>query len=326
LNENRDPRYAWWCSKPTNVEEVSVVDLNTFIVSVFCLVDDRLKESERRLRARGPRPKLSDSEVITIEVVGEFLGIDTDKGIYEFFRRHYGEWFPALGEVHRTTFLRQAANLWAIKEKLWQWLLHDELLVGGEQSLLVIDSFPIPLCQKSRSYRCKIVRELAGRGHDGNLGKFLGMRAHVLVCWPGVMVRVNVAPAEVHDLHLAERLLEGMGRGWVLADRNYWSPLVAEQLYEREGGPLLMARFKMANETEKERGLRWPRWLVGKRKRIETLFSQLVARYKMKKVWARDSWHFRSRFLRKILSHTIAVLFCRREGISPLSFWQLLTD
>jgi hypothetical protein len=32
--------------------------------------------------ARGPQPALSDSEVLTIECVGEFLGIDTDKGLY----------------------------------------------------------------------------------------------------------------------------------------------------------------------------------------------------------------------------------------------------
>jgi hypothetical protein len=35
--------------------------------------------------------------VLTIECVGEFLGIDTDKGLYEHFRRHYRDWFPALG-------------------------------------------------------------------------------------------------------------------------------------------------------------------------------------------------------------------------------------
>ena len=56
--------------------------------------------------------KLSDSEVLTIEVVGEFLGIDTDQGLYTYFRRNYPEWFPALNTVHRTTFCRQAANLW----------------------------------------------------------------------------------------------------------------------------------------------------------------------------------------------------------------------
>jgi hypothetical protein len=97
------------------------VDLSTFIVAVFCLVDDQLKG--RRIRQRGPTPMLSDSEVLTIEVVGEFLGLDTDKALYRYFRRHYAQWFPALGKVHRTTFARQAANLWKLKEELWQELL-----------------------------------------------------------------------------------------------------------------------------------------------------------------------------------------------------------
>jgi hypothetical protein len=302
------------------------VDLSTFIVSVFCLVDDRLKG--RRIRRRGPAPKLSDSEVITMEVVGEFLGIDTDKGIYAHFRRHYGEWFPALREVHRTTFARQAANLWKLKEQIWQHLLEHELGLAQEleRPLLVVDSFPIPICKKSRSYRCKVMRELSARGRDADLGKFLGMRAHVLLSWPGLIVRADVCGADVHDTHPAERLLEGMGRGWVLADRNYWSPVLAEQLRDLEGGPTLMARFKRKGESERRRGLAWPRWLSAKRQKIETVFSQLVSRFNMKRVRARDSWHFCSRFIRKILSHTVAVAFCRREGVSPTRFWDLLTD
>ena len=124
----------------------------------------------------------------------------------------------------------------------------------------MIDSFPIPVCKKSRSYGCKVMRELSDRGRDTNyLGKFLGMRAHVVIVWPGIIVRTNVCGANVHDLHLAERLLEGIGRGWVLADRNYWSPTVSEQLHDHEGAPTLVARFKQQNKTEKERGLVWPR-------------------------------------------------------------------
>ena len=68
------------------------MDLSTFIVAVFCLVDDQLKG--KRIRQRGPTPKLSDSEVLTIEIVGEFLGLDTDKALYGYFRRHYAQWFP----------------------------------------------------------------------------------------------------------------------------------------------------------------------------------------------------------------------------------------
>jgi hypothetical protein len=44
-----------------------------------CIIDNWLKG--QRLRQRGSQPKLSNSEVLTIEVVGEFLGIDTDQGL-----------------------------------------------------------------------------------------------------------------------------------------------------------------------------------------------------------------------------------------------------
>jgi hypothetical protein len=63
------------------------MDATTLLITVYCLVDEWL--AGRGLRQRGPRPILSDSEVLTIECVWEFLGIDTDKGLYEHFRRHY---------------------------------------------------------------------------------------------------------------------------------------------------------------------------------------------------------------------------------------------
>ena len=68
-------------------------------------------------------------------------------------------------------------------------------------------------------------------------------------------------------------------------------------------------------------------WLVQeKRRRIETVISQITERYRAKRVWARDRWHLTSRFLRKVLSHTIAVYFCQQVGLSPLRFAELLTD
>jgi hypothetical protein len=76
--------------------------------------------TEYPLRQRGFSPKLSDSEVLTMEIVGEFLGIDMEKHIWQYFRRQWSPWFPQLGS--RSTFVRQAANLWCskhiIQEKL----------------------------------------------------------------------------------------------------------------------------------------------------------------------------------------------------------------
>lgn len=101
------------------------MDLDDLIVSVYCLLDDELGEwlSGESLRQRGPAPKLSDAEVLTIEAVGEYLGFSQDKAIFGYFRHHYAHFFPALGYIRRTTFVRQAADLWKAKECLWQRLL-----------------------------------------------------------------------------------------------------------------------------------------------------------------------------------------------------------
>jgi hypothetical protein len=298
-----------------SAEGVSFVDLSTFIIAVFCLTDDWLKD--KKLRQRGPSPELSDAEVLTIEVVGEFLGIDTDEGLYEHFRHNYGEWFPALKGVHRTTFLRQAANLWVVKEMLWKHLL-GQIRFDPEVSL--IDSSPVPVCHFARAYRCRRLAEESAFGYDEMTKQtFYGLRVHLRVCWPGVIVGVELAPANAHDLPLAEELLED-AKGWALGDRNYWSPDLTKRLGGR--GLRLLAPYK-SKKKEKER---WPRWLVQKRRRIETMISQLVERYNAKKVWARDRWHLTSRFLRKVLSHTMAVYFCQQVGLSPLRFSELLTD
>jgi hypothetical protein len=292
------------------------VDLSTFIVSVFCLIDDRLKG--RRIRQRGPTPKLSDVEVLTIEIVGEFLGMDTDTGIYLFFKRHYGEWFPTLGEVHRTTFARQAANLWKVKECLWQELL---LLVPHDPAFALVDSMPLPACLFARAYRCKRFRGEAAFGKDTLLKQtFYGFRMHARVSWPGVITRLSVAPADAHELSVLPELAERTS-GLVVGDRNYHSPKTEEEL-ARMGVALLAPYSSKKRDPNPERSA----FLSRLRYRIDTVFSQLVGRYSVKRVWARDTWHLASRLLRKVLSHTVAFLLNHNSGNQPLQLSKLLVQ
>ena len=126
------------------------MDLSTFIITVYCLVEDELR-GRPRLRQRGHAPALSDGEVLTMEIVGEYLGLDTDTGLYRYFRRHYGVWFPALRRIDRSTFARQAANLWARKGELWQAVSER---VAHDPALSIVDSFPIPVCRFARAPEC----------------------------------------------------------------------------------------------------------------------------------------------------------------------------
>lgn len=290
------------------------MDLSTFIVCVFCLVDDRIKS--HRIRQRGPSPKLSDSEVLTIEIVGEFLGLDTDKGIHLFFRRHYAEWFPALGEVHRTTFSRQAANLWKVKERLWQELL---TLAPHDSTFALADSFPLPACLFARAYRCRRFEGEAAFGKDILLKQtFYGFRVHVRVCWPGVITRFSVAPANTHELSVVPELAECTS-GLLLGDRNYHSPKTGEELAGI--GVELLAPY---SSKKRDPAPKKSAFLSRLRYRIDTVFSQLTQRYSIKRVWARDMWHLASRLLRKVLSHTVAFLLNYRSGNPPLQLAKLL--
>ncbi|MBW4421507.1 MAG: hypothetical protein KME13_20140 [Myxacorys californica WJT36-NPBG1] len=96
--------------------------IEEFIIAVYCCVDDQLKTLTKSapIRGRGFEPGLSDAEVMTIEIAGEYQHYDSDKGIWSYFRRHWHSWFPNL--LSRSSFVRQAANLWQYKQRLQQHL------------------------------------------------------------------------------------------------------------------------------------------------------------------------------------------------------------
>jgi hypothetical protein len=278
------------------------VDLDTYIVNVFCWVDDIMKTlyQDHKLRHRGSEPILSDSEVITIETVREYLGWDLDKQIFHYFRSHFAHFFPALRQIHRTTFVRQAANLWQAKKKVWQFLTG---LIRFNPYLSIVDSLPIPVCQFARAYRCQLFRGQAAFGKDMLVRQtFYGFRIHARLAWPGVITRFSLVPANIQELKVIYELVED-APGLCLGNRNYWSPQVKEL---REKMVQLEAPFRKASHDPQPKRSQ----LISRfRYRIDIVFGQLADQFQIKKVWARDLWHLGNRLLRKILAHTLAVFF-----------------
>lgn len=294
------------------------MDLDDVIVATYCLLDATLGHLTGgcRVRRRGPAPLLSDPEVLTLEVVGELLGLDQDRAIYAYFRRHYGAWFPALLRVHRTTFVRQAANLWRRKERSWQALVTQ---APSDPGLALVDSFPVPVCRFARARRCRLFPGEAAFGHDAGARRtFYGFRVHVRLAWPGVIAGFALAPANLSEPEVALALAEGTA-GYLVGDRGYWSPLLTEAL--AADGVCLLASFRQAtSDPDPDRG----RYLGHIRYRIETIFGQLVGRYQAKRVWARDHWRLCSRLLRKVLSQTLAQLLNQQAGNPPRQLARLL--
>ncbi len=268
------------------------------------------------MRRRGPHPTLRDSEVLTMKAVGEFLGLDQEKAVFSYFRRHYGHFFPALGRVHRTTFTRQAANLRQMKARLWGDFCAAFNSTMGSRSLTASPCRSAASPARRDAGACASCRPTAltrWRSRPASAsGRTRGSAGRALV------TAFEVAPAHVHELRAAGDLLEGV-TGDALGDRNYLSPALAGRL--RAGGLRLLTPYRQVTRERKA----WPRRLVNTRRRIETVIGQLVGRFHARQVWARDPRHFFSRLLRKVLGHTLFVGLCQRQELLPLRVAELLT-
>jgi Transposase DDE domain len=296
------------------------MDLDTFSMAIFCRVDEAVPRVThgQRLRQRGPQPTLADSEGITMEVVGAYLGREQDSALFASFRRHSAHCFPALRTLPRTTFVRQAAPLWRVKEQVWQEVA---ACVPHDEPVALIDSGALPVCLFARADRCRRFRGEAAYGKDHLTRQPIsGSRVPVRLCWPGVITRVCLAPATVAELATVADLAAGTS-GWLVGDRTSWKPALTAEL--RPYGLALLAPFRWA-PRDPPPGFAT---LVSRlRSRIDTVFGQLVARCAVKRVWAHDPWHLwsRLRLLRKILMHTLAVLLNWQRGNPPLQLARLV--
>lgn len=137
------------------------------------------------------------------------------------------------------------------------------------------DSMPLAACLFARAYRCRRFRGEAAFGKDALLKQtFYGFRVHVRVCWPGVITRLSVAPANTHELRILPELVESTS-GLIVGDRNYHSPRTKEDLARSMGVELLAPYSSKKLDPNPKRSA----FLSRLRYRIDTVFSQLVGRY-----------------------------------------------
>ena len=293
--------------------------IDEFIITVFCWVEPGFEKVTDgvKLRTRGFAPRLSDSEVITMEIVGEFLGYDGDAAIWEYFKQHWATWFPGLGD--RSTFVRQAANLWRVKQRL-----HEQLVVelgARTADCHIIDGFPITVCKLARAPRRRVLTAEADYGYCAAKDEYYyGLKANLLIDLRGVVVGMTVTAANVDERDSAYDLLSVI-EGLLLGDKGFIRPQFKADC-EAMGIDLQTPLRK----NMKERRPRWWLKLLRRlRKRVETVISQLEQRFGLAKTRARDGWHLTNQVTRKLLAHTLGVWLNLHQGREPLELDGLVT-
>ncbi len=134
--------------------------LEDFIILVYSVVDDWFSQLPRPLRQRGYPPAFTDAEVVTLEMVAEYMGFDQDKQAWQYFNQRWRNWFPCLPS--RSSYGRQCANLRAAKQQLQAALCWE--MGATRSSVHRVDGFPMKLCHFKRAPRCRLFAGEAAPG------------------------------------------------------------------------------------------------------------------------------------------------------------------
>lgn len=273
--------------------------LEDFIIKTYILVDDFLKTLPT-LRKRGPSPQLTDAEVVTMEIVGEFLGHGSDKEIYDYFRTHWLSWFPKMG--CRTAFTRQLANLWGIKMEFQKGMVQR---ISPDNDLFLFDGIPLPTCNPKRMSRRNHFYGTGGFGYCAAKDKkYFGFKGHAVVNQQGLILNFTFAPANVDERDVLPELVTKY-KGMLIADKGLIRPELTE----------LLASQDLNLQTPLRKNMKDPRpksvvyQMMNVRRLIETVFAQLTHRFNIQSIRAKDLWHLNAKIGRKLLAHTVAFFF-----------------
>ncbi|CAK8712339.1 Transposase DDE domain-containing protein [Candidatus Electronema aureum] len=278
------------------------MDRDDFVIAVFLLVCEQygVIRQQCRLRRGGFNPALTDEEVITMEICGEYFKLECDKDIFAYFRAHYLHFFPKLAD--RSLFVRQDANLWQIKADIQQRLTR----ISGQLNdhVQVIDTFPLPVCVRTRAKRDRCFPAEADFGYcAAKEMHYYGFKLGLRISRLGMIRHYPLLPARPHDIQSIDILLEEF-EGAAPADKGFIDERRQSLLLERHGILVVTPPRKNMKTTPPESLLQFCRRI---RKRIETVGSHLTERFKIDQIRVHDLWHFQHRLIRKILAHTVCV-------------------
>ena len=283
----------------------TIQNFEDFILVVFVFIDDlyhAYAPSSVTQRRNVEQAKLSDSEIITISICGELVGIDSENAWFSFVKKNYKHLFPNIGS--RSRFNRTRRALLPITKLLREKLLPTFSIPCNEY--FIIDSFPLKVCKFGRAHFCHTFRE-----YGADYGKcpskketYFGYKVHAMITLEGFITIFEITPASTDDREGLRDMTDGVSGITILGDKGY----IGEQLNDemQEQGICLMS-LKRSNSKNN-----WPkavRQLIFQfRRRVETVFSQLSEQLNAERVLAKSFQGLCTRLVNKILAYNLCLV------------------
>jgi Transposase DDE domain len=205
---------------------------------LFCLIDDAYAILNPRADDYGAIKRLSDSEVLTLALLQQLRGVESERSFLRDAQRFFAHLFPGVVGLHPSSLHRRVRRLRRFLEPLRRAVL-EELV--GEPETLIVDSTLLEVLHP-RQVAQSAGFEGAGWVRWGSFAVY-GVKLHLLCATNRVPISYELTSANVADALLVRELVEaaGLGEGELarrlFGDLAYRSGELAQEL--AEGGILL---------------------------------------------------------------------------------------
>jgi len=276
--------------------------LEEAITTLFCIIDDTYYRS---LNPEGRRheslKKLSDSEVLTLALVQQLRGVESERSFLRDAQRFFSHLFPGVLGLFPSSLHRRVRKLRRFLEPLRRSILAE--LVGDPETMIV-DSTLLEILHPRQ------VSQSAG--FDGaawvRWGSFslYGVKVHMVCATNRVPISYELSAANVAEVRLTGELLEEAS-GILVAKEDLARRLLGDLAYQSEASERELAKHGIALVTERSRQ-------YGVRQQVEIAFSSLKRVFGVDETLATTLTGLATRLAAKITAYTYAFYVNRLLG------------
>lgn len=277
-----------------------------FCLWVYVIVDDYWQTMAHRFSRPGPKPVCSDSELLTMVLVGECRGWDMETEMLQNWQAHR-DLFPH--QPSQSRFNRRRRQLSDAFALLRQAFVRQLDLVA--EQICIIDSLPLPVVAFQHAPRAGKEWRMHDAGYGWAASKklsFYGYRLHLLTTRQGLILDWALASAPVRDLPMAVELLAPRSHLTVLGDKAYIHRTVAAELKQNQN--IILMTLPRANQRQQLPKV-FHRPFNSARFIIETVISQLVGQFRIQRNHARTLYGLGVRLHSKLTAHTLCIFLNR---------------
>ena len=286
-----------------------IADFDDFVTWMYVLIDDIWQQIGHLYRRPGPLPECSDSELLTMAIVGECREWDKETVLLGEWRTH-SHLFPSVPE--RSRFNRRRRNLAAAINHIRQMVL--AVLDLAQDHHCVIDSLPIEVVQFD------LVPASNGdwAAYGATFGPcptkkrtIYGYRLHLLISVGGTILDFELTSANADERDAARDLLFDTRDLTVIGDKGFISEPLASELLEEANVRVLTLKRRNQSDREAPEARR----LINQvRQIIETVNGQLTEQFGIETNHAHSFWGLCARLYTKLAAHTLCIYLNRLLG------------